>query len=210
MPLKVKIGDDIFSLATNVDLAVHPDFRGMGLSRKIRALSNNMRVQAGIKTSYFITGNPILIKSLSKRDPRFPFHIVNLVRIKNIKRHFREMPVKNTWLMKLGYRLLKLMNKISYSSNPFRTADCKIRISDIDHFDKDIDDFWEEVSKHYDFIIERKRDYLNWRYCDTRAGDFVVKQAEEDGRILGYVVLRINRYLTTSMSGIPVIMDAVA
>lgn len=32
-------------------------------------------------------------------------------------------------------------------------------------------------------------EYLNWRYCDARAGNFTVKEAEDENeRILGYIV----------------------
>ena len=57
------------------------------------------------------------------------------------------------------------------------------------------EEFWDEISKHYDFIVEKRRDYLNWRYCDPRCGDFIVKIAEYKKEIVGYSVLRINRYL---------------
>jgi hypothetical protein len=59
-----------------------------------------------------------------------------------------------------------------------------------------VDDLWRQVSNRHDFIVERRRDYLNWRYLDPSAGQYVIKQAESDeGRLLGFCVLRINRYL---------------
>ena len=54
------------------------------------------------------------------------------------------------------------------------------------------DTFWDEVKDHYDFIVDRTREHLNWNYCDPRGGDFTVKLAEEDGRMLGYIVLRMD------------------
>jgi hypothetical protein len=33
--------------------------------------------------------------------------------------------------------------------------------------------------------------HLNWNYCDPRGGDFTVKLAEKEGRMLGYIVLRM-------------------
>lgn len=60
----------------------------------------------------------------------------------------------------------------------------------IAHFDERFDEFWEEASEPYEFIIERTRDYLNWRYSEPRAGSFTALAAEQDDRILGYVVLK--------------------
>ena len=54
--------------------------------------------------------------------------------------------------------------------------------------------FWEEIKDHYKYISVRNKDYLNWRYCDPRGGKYFIKQAEEDGKIIGYCVLRINRF----------------
>ena len=34
---------------------------------------------------------------------------------------------------------------------------------------------------------------MNWRFCDSRGGNYVVKMAEENGSILGYIILRINK-----------------
>ena len=69
----------------------------------------------------------------------------------------------------------------------------KVFIKKISAFDERIDEFWKIVNDNHDFILERGREYLNWRYCDFRAGEFIVEQAEEDGKILGYIVYNINR-----------------
>ena len=39
----------------------------------------------------------------------------------------------------------------------------------------------------------RGRDYMNWRYCDPAAGRFTVRAAEQEGRILGYLVFKLSR-----------------
>jgi hypothetical protein len=58
-------------------------------------------------------------------------------------------------------------------------------------FDGGADALWDEACGQFGFILERKRDFLNWRYCDRRGGDFVVRVAREEGRLLGYTVLRV-------------------
>lgn len=42
----------------------------------------------------------------------------------------------------------------------------------------------------FDFILLRDRSYLNWRYCDDRAGPYRVRVAEVDGELLGFAVTR--------------------
>ncbi len=62
-------------------------------------------------------------------------------------------------------------------------------------FDEKINSFLGKIRGYYDFIVERNLDRLNWRYLDSRGGEFIVRQAKENGKILGYIVIRINRYL---------------
>ncbi len=59
-------------------------------------------------------------------------------------------------------------------------------------FDERIDLFWQDAASQFDFICERGKDFLNWRFCDLRAGDFTCFVAEQKGRILGYAVERIS------------------
>ena len=56
-------------------------------------------------------------------------------------------------------------------------------------FDERFDPFWEAVVGDWDLIPIRSREYLNWRFCDDRAGTFIVRAFEDEGRLLGYAVL---------------------
>jgi hypothetical protein len=74
-------------------------------------------------------------------------------------------------------------------------------ISKVSSFDDRINEFWDEMKDHYNFIVQRTREYVNWRYCDPRGGDYIIKMAEADGKILGYSVLRINSYKKDYLNG---------
>lgn len=194
IPLKVKIGDDVSLCTTGVDLAVHPDSRGMGLSTSMGEHRKNMLTKGKVKVCYHFTGNPILVKSRLKRENRFPHELVNLVHIKDITKQLKAIPVKNTLYTKLGFKLIKNLNSMRNLLRASKSSSNIDSIEEVEAFDDKIDEFWEEISPHYDFIVERRKDYLNWKYCDPQVDDFVVKKYEENGRIIGYMVLRINRY----------------
>jgi predicted N-acetyltransferase YhbS len=193
IPLRIKIGNRVVLSYYGADLAVHPDFRRMGISKKMDEMCGEPRKEVGVQFYYFVTRNPILVKSYSKFYSRFPHTIINLVRIQDIDKQLKEIPVENAWMMKLGFYAAKLINIITNTIVGTESPNQNLRISEKSKFDDRIDKFWEEISKHYSFIIERREDYLNWRYCDPRSGDFIIKQVEGDGQILGYSVLRINR-----------------
>ena len=66
-----------------------------------------------------------------------------------------------------------------------------LRIRTAERFDARADEFFEEAAKPFDFIVTRRHDYLNWRYCDPRAGRYEVLLAEQDDTLIGYAVTRV-------------------
>ena len=193
--VRIRIGDEAFLCGIVSDLAVHPDFRKMRVHTRMTDVRTELKKKAGVSLTYFMSGNPIVIKAYSKKRPQFPHPVKNLVRIRDINAHLTAMPVDNARLMRLGFHVANFINDLRNSfGGPLSHASC-LSISDVKRFDDRIVDFWKRVSAHYSFILERSREYLNWRYCDPRAGAFVVKAAEEDGQYIGYSVLKINKYL---------------
>jgi len=195
IPQRIKIGDEIALCHRGSDLAVHPDFRNMGISTKMIERFNEKYKEIGVQIVFHFSINPILITSWEKKYSVFPHDIVNLVKIKDIKLHLHMMKSENVLFKRIGFHTLKLIN---YLRNVFISSEslCSlayINILEIKKFDYRIDDFWDEVSKQYNFIVERNKDYLNWRYCNHLGGDYLIKIAEKDGKILGYIVLRINK-----------------
>lgn len=195
IPVNIRVGGELLPCTTSADYAVHPDFRELGISKRMGIeISEEARARAGVKFDYHITGNPILIRSFEKRKPRFPFEIVNLVRIRDIDEHLRRMPVDNELITRIGFSTLKMLSGTRSRIRSRRTKPHGIEIDGASRFDERADVFWDEAKHGYDYVVERRRDYFNWRFCDPRAGEFVVKIAKEGERMLGYSVLRINRY----------------
>jgi len=196
LPMRIKIVDTVFPCVLSADTVVHSDYRGMGVYTKMANENISRMNDSGIQLDYFPTSNPILIESYSRRYRTLPFAVSNVVRIKDIDKQLKAMPIKNAWLVKLGFHGLKLFNDLKNAFWRKKPADTGFNIHEVKSFGESIERFWEKASHHYKFIIERRRDYLNWRYCDPRAGGFMVKEAkDEDGSTLGYCVLKINKYL---------------
>jgi len=190
--VNVKIRDNIAIWRLIADLVVHPEYRQLGIYRKMWEYAAKKANEIGLNFSYWVSGNPIII-STSKDYPGFPYPILNLVRIKDIDKQLKAMPMNNAWLYKIGFYTSKL-------TNPFRNilkkhgADWQsLPVYEVNSFTDVLEEFWTKVSKHYNFIIARNREYLNWRYCDPRAGGFVIRQVEIEGQILGFSVLKINK-----------------
>lgn len=193
---RVKIGDDVVLCGQGMDVVTHPDYRGRGVFSKLEVLKDNAPANNERLLNYAVHVNPILIEKIKRRDDRvfFPHEILDLVRINDINLHLSQASGFNLQ-KKMGFYVLSGFEK--FKQTIFRSQgllDSDFIVEDISFFEESVNDFWDEVKAHYNFILERKQDYLNWRYCDRRAGGYVVKIARKDDQLLGYVVLKINRF----------------
>lgn len=192
----VKVGEKVCILPHGADSAVHPDYRKMGVNTQVRKLRAELLRKNGSLHHYSVSANPILTeRNIREGRPRFPFPVMIYAKIKDFNKHIQMVPTKNPSIRRYGFHFMKAANKIKNILTRSPHVNRGINVSTIDVFDDKINIFWKSIRCHYDFIVERSLDRLNWRYMDPRGGEFVVKQAEERGKILGYIVIRVNRYL---------------
>lgn len=191
----IKIRDQVFPCNYGDDAAVDEAFQGLGVNTNLTILRVKRASENGIKLNYLITINPIVIDFQRRRGRNeLPHPTSHLVRVKNVSLHLKEKNVdRNPVATKLGITLLKNMNKVrnlfvsrSNTRDPFSIAEASF-------FDERIDLFWDKVKDSYDFIHEMKKEFLNWRYCDPRGGNYLVRQAVKDEEILGYIVLELKK-----------------
>lgn len=190
LTLRIKICDKIFNCIYCTDHTVHPDYRRMGVSNKIVNIVIDRMPPNNISFDYFYSDNPILLKKFPTKYDSLPYPACQYVRIRNIKLHCKMKHTKRAWLTSMGFKTLKLAAKLK---NLIRTKHQggDFRVSKIRHFDDRVDIFWEKIKNNHNFILERSKEYLNWRYCDQRAGEYRVMQAEDEVQVLGYIVLAI-------------------
>ena len=186
----VRIKGKNYLSSYGTDYCVHPDFQGLGLSKNLTNFFLEQRDGAGIEFQYMVSTNPRIIESSARKRGapyEFPYPVFYLTRVEDVNKHIRAQKVDNALGMKLRHyfngRLIPDPKKIY--------ADLKI--VDINFFDSRVDYLLEDVSRNHDFILYRNHDYLNWRYCDPRGGDYILKVAESDNKVIGYIVLRINK-----------------
>lgn len=175
----IKVGDHVLRSQHGDDFATHPDFRGRGVFTKVLNLLEDERRKDGRGFIYTITTNPIVVKDNLKRGRfDFPQPLVHMILVNKAKSGTQA-----------GIYLLGGLNRIAgkYSAPPIRHGDYVIDA--VTGFDSSLDAFYERVKGSYDFIVERNREFLNWRYGDRRGGEFLIEQAKRGDDLLGYVVL---------------------
>lgn len=62
----------------------------------------------------------------------------------------------------------------------------------VEQFDEQADALWAQARDVLDFAVVRDRTYLNWRYCDPRAGVYRVRASERHGDLTGFIVTALN------------------
>jgi hypothetical protein len=191
---RVKVGEKTLLNQQGTDLAVDKDYRGMGLYEKMRPIKDALAHDAKVNIGYALSTNPIVKKRLREHNRPFPSPLRLMSKIWDIDLHLKMTNSLEKITHRYGYLGLNAVNRLRNTFAQKKGISRDLEINPIKTFDEGIDRFWREVSANYSFIIERDASYLNWRYCDKRGGDYVIRQATEGGVVLGYIVLRINRY----------------
>jgi GNAT superfamily N-acetyltransferase len=192
--LNLKIGKNTELTTISGNSAVHPDHQGKGLYTKLSELTIKMR-EGKVNFNIWHSHNPIILKWAKQQGiPIFPHKISYMVRIKDVDSYLESKKRKDNLIKKIGYNTFNVLNKVKNLSEPYDLKNLdKVMIKDVRDFDESINIFWNTVKEHYNFIYERNSQYLNWRYCDKRGGNYLVKQAISDDQILGYIVLEIKQ-----------------
>lgn len=189
----IKIGNGVFTSSLGSALMVHPDFRNKGVCTSMRKLLRELNEKNSVKFRIGWTLNPIMIQHIIRSEKIFPFHVKKLLWIGDVDLHFRMRPRRRTdFIKKFGLKVVRFINRKIWSFKREHHRQ-ELVISEVSNFDERINEFWREVSTQYNFIIERNQDYLNWRYSNLMIGEHSIQQAEEDGKIVGYCVLSIDR-----------------
>lgn len=181
----VKIGKNTFRSIILTDLVVHHNFRGRGLPLEMYAIVDSELVKAGIHLSYWFPGE----YSYKQRRRGLDYDmckIPSLMKFLDTNEILRKM-VRSRRLAKGLSVWLNPVVDVCFGSKKKSTIE-DVQITKITQFDDRINDFWKDVSKHFDIIVVRNRECLNWRYFQRPQSNFRVLLAEDDEKILGYIV----------------------
>lgn len=186
----LRMGTRLFRSTYGSDMAVHVDYRGNRISRVQTDLLYSLRSQRGVESVLSLASNPRNIASLEKRWPRFPFHLENLVLIFDIDLHLKMIPMERSLLMKYGFLGVSMLNNLI---NRRKLVHLVYSFESLVHFDERFDAFLDSVNSGYDFMVGLSSEYLNWRYCDERAGEYLVHAVFSGTDLKGFYVLGFNR-----------------
>lgn len=191
---RLKLYDRVVPAATGGDVCVHPEYRGKGVFTVMDKYYDKVHEEArGSHIVHFITGNPVVIRKKLKDRDLLPHGVCNMVWINDLALHLRNAPVDYEALVKTGYSALKAINKVGNLISSSRYESTDLDFKEVSEFPEEVDVFWERVSRGYDLITVRDREYLNWRFMDSRtARHHCVVACNKEGELLGYVLYARN------------------
>jgi hypothetical protein len=179
-----------------VDAAVDPRYQGLKLYGSLAEHVESSAREAELDLGCGYTTNPRVWQQRRRKGRRplanpiqvleKPYHARAIVARRRAKYGGR-LPAP---LAALRIEVAKAVNRLLHPPH-FCRARCGGSITALERFDDRIGGFFDEAARPFDFIVVRSRDYLNWRYCDPAAGRFTIRAAEQEGRLLGYLVLKI-------------------
>jgi GNAT superfamily N-acetyltransferase len=192
IPVNIKIGLKVYLTSAGTDVAVHPDYRKQGIYNEMLDDVLPLAEKLGVAFQWGITGNPILVtKGQRMKYGTLPYSSKIYTRINDLNVH-----IKNTgnipFTERIGFTAIKSLNKLKNTFKQKRNPNESVKIEEIDEYDSSIENFWYKIQDEYKFIIERKRDYMNWRYCRSDIIKYRNIIATKKGETLGYAVIKID------------------
>jgi len=190
IPVPFKVGDRYYVNDWNVDLMIHPNYRGSGLAMK---LSRALLEEGDANTGLPLTNSPTY-RILKKLNGRFldvaPFpQIIRPFKMQVYARAVLKLPlVSHAFALVLGAYYALVVDRRKWDT------DENVQVEKIDRFDSTFDDFWEKVQHDYPVIVKRNSAYLNWKFFERPDLRYTVYRASRGGDLTGYIVLRIEEW----------------
>jgi hypothetical protein len=190
--LNVKVNDSILRTQWGDDLSVLPEYRSLGLWNGMRDARRSTVEYSEAQFTYSVSTNPLVVESWRKRGKIIFSHSVKyMIRVKDLKLHLEKRPVDNPMMARLGVSLLKGLNKITPKRSAAKSSE--YGLVEVDFFDERVDHFWDTVKASYSFIVERKKEYLNWRSMEQPWLKFKrILALDGEGLMVGYAVLKVD------------------
>ena len=202
-PVKLKIKDQIHIATWGTDFVVLPVCRGEGVGKKL--------MQDEIDHSKFMIGlrlHPVTYKIAEKlgyktldpvpiyrRIARFDSYLFFQYLMKATKSKPAINGMAKTlwtrfWFDKLVAAAISSILGLRDLMERQPKKKSRTDIQEIEHFDERFDQLWNSTNHQYDVIVQRDKEFLNWRYSQNPTLRYRKFMASRQGEIKGYIVLR--------------------
>ena len=158
IPVRMKVGNTYLTGSFACDAATHPKYQGRGVFSSIvnrcyaDAAQNDLPMTYGFARYQL---GPTYKRYEWRGHICYMIHMIKVLNWTPLLSRY----IRNGFLIRTITRILGQMSRSE-------SSDGGLKIERISRFDERINEFWEEISKHFKIIVERNQRYMNWRYVD--------------------------------------------
>jgi len=174
---------------SSADLAIPPEYQGRGFGRLVANYSDELSAsqsELGISTRSKNAKVPKMFGADNRDAPHFVRQPLRVWVRTGDASAFAATHLRGGGLSHLGRTAGRALAQLR------RTADAStiIEVGEIERFDERIEALWNVVAPDFDYAIERRASYLNWRYHAHGAGLAYVLGAFEGDALVGYAAFK--------------------
>lgn len=184
MPVRMSIGGTEVLATQGVDLCTHPQHRGKGFMGTVMEHRDRMKAERGVAFDFGFP-NYLSYHVSMKRDGFLEVDVSMMQHRFIIDREEFFRKVSLGPLKRVGYASYVAMQRSLH-----RLEGSDLIVQGLETFSRKDDELYRRVRSDFDIIAVRDHRFLNWRYCDPRGGNYIVREVRENGTLLGYAVLK--------------------
>lgn len=176
------------------DTFVHPGYQRRGIFSKLVNLSREQALDLGIDLIYG-TPNENSLPGYEKRlnFPQIPSaQVYNLVRPLNMK-PVLESRLESQALASILTPLARVYYGVRYRLDTGKTNHPDIQVEEISTFPENMEMLLNAAQLKYDWIMERSKKYLDWRF-GANPDTYRILIARDSRGVLGYLVAKIGSW----------------
>ncbi len=191
-PKRMKILERTVLAAETGDTFTLPEYQGRGIFTSLVKSTTAEAVKKGINFIYGLPNNdslPGYINKLDYRQITSP-RLCYLGRPLNIKKILSQK-TNSPLVASILSPPLEIVSRVIFKLAAIRIGRSSLSVSQVSSFPDDIEKLWERVSAHYDVILVRNKEYLEWRYVAAPNRYLILIARSQEGEVSGYMVARI-------------------
>ena len=183
---RLKINNNIILGAELGDLFTNQEYWRKGIFTKLTTEVCSQLENDGVHFIY-VRPNENSFPGLVKMGFENIFYITPMLKPLNINNLWNRK-FRNRLIANLGIIIEKIFVKTVFKITSLQKPSY-LTLVKIPYFDESVDALWKNVSKKYQIVTVRDKEYLNWRYVDN-PGDYVIYAAKNERTLLGYILVK--------------------
>jgi hypothetical protein len=181
----VRVGGSRLRRLTFLDACVDPSMRGRGIYSKSTDYQEHLDYDSDF-SMHERSSRSEVIRRQSRRDQRPVGNQIQLLsRVLDPSAVTGEIPGWSPRATRAALHGASLIGSAMAAAQRGSSFDVGAA-----SFDERYDALFAAAASSFDFIAERGREFLRWRYADPRAGRCIAREVVDRGELVGYAVVR--------------------